>query len=115
VLLNSEKNSNYDNLGWLNQFKIPGFCGFPLTNPHPAEISHFVPFAFIFFHSLQQDFKVSFKLVAYLRKYKKHREKITDKLRLGVPKTKINYRYDCTPANLFTWLRKNQIQVKEAP
>ncbi len=30
-------------LGLLNKFKTPGRCGFPLANPHSAEILHFGP------------------------------------------------------------------------
>jgi hypothetical protein len=34
---------NHDILDWLNKPKIPGHCGFPLTNPHSGESLHFVP------------------------------------------------------------------------
>jgi hypothetical protein len=30
-------------LGFAEQPKTPGHCGFPLTNPHSAAILHFVP------------------------------------------------------------------------
>jgi DNA invertase Pin-like site-specific DNA recombinase len=42
-----------------------------------------------------------------------HRDEIIDKLRLGVPKTKIARRYKTTPANFYNWLRQNQVKVKE--
>lgn len=46
-------------------------------------------------------------------KLDKHRDEIIDKLKLGVPKTKIARRYKTTPANLQNWLTKNKIKVKE--
>ncbi len=46
-------------------------------------------------------------------KLDEHKEEIIDKLRLGVPKTKISRRYHTTPANLHNWLKKNEIVVKE--
>lgn len=44
-----------------------------------------------------------------------HREEIVDKLKLGVPKTKIAKRYGTTEANLHNWLTKNQIKVEAQP
>jgi hypothetical protein len=34
---------NHDILGFLNQSKTPGHCGFPLANLQSAESLHFVP------------------------------------------------------------------------
>ena len=42
-----------------------------------------------------------------------HRHEIIDKLKLGVPKTKIAKRYGTTPVNLHNWLTKNKIKVEE--
>jgi len=45
-------------------------------------------------------------------KLDEHRDEIIDKMRLGVPKTKIARRYDTTPANLHNWIKKNKINVE---
>ncbi len=46
-------------------------------------------------------------------KLDKHRDEIIDKMRLGVPKTKIARRYHTTSANLHNWIKKHKINVKE--
>ena len=42
-----------------------------------------------------------------------HRDEIIDKLKLGVPKTKIAKRYSTTPVNLHNWLKKNEIEIEK--
>lgn len=48
-------------------------------------------------------------------KLDEHREEIIEKMTLGVPKAKIARRYQTTEANLYNWLKKNQIEVETRP
>lgn len=42
-----------------------------------------------------------------------HREEIIELLLLGLPKTRIAQKYKTTPVNLWNWLKKNQINIKQ--